>query len=695
MIVKKVKSSHSKSKSIHVRDLISYILEPDKTLSSEKVLYSGSRGFITEDLASQKMEMAALAMDAVKSPNPINHYILSWREGEQPMPDQVEEAVTIFMDELGLSGHQVFYGLHADTDNLHLHLAINRVHPDTLKVIKPNGGFDIEVAHKAIARIEHVQGWQREANGRYEFRSPGDLSRRGVVKKQPGQKARDMESRTGEKSAERIALEEASVILRQARSWRDLHEKLAFQGIRFDRKGSGAVLFVGSIAVKASCAGRDCSFTALEKRLGSYEPSQVKVQPRSPEALKPDAPHWRDYITGRKEHYTNRNRERILLKRQQVLEHRDLFSRHEKARQEMFRGSWQGKGEILNALRSVLAAEQAGEKIALKEKQSRERIHLQQKYPRYPDFEEWLRSGKDLTLAEKWRYRDSVAPRIEGEGFDLPKARDIRSYCAEVWGSVVFYSRNSLEFSEGACFVDRGKEIDVYDWHSRDSVLAALQLASQKWGSFTVVGNDDYKALCVRLSAEYGFKINNPELQGSLEAERQQVKVSRAEALKSEPHVWDKSRQIHDSPLRFLENNAVAPILPLSPYSSVSERDYPGIYEKHYKDIVSRSSGQTDLSRIDAMIAVRMRVTGHSRETIASVLSYCAPVLRGKDEKRDWKDYAQRTVRYAFGVGGAQDIQRLEKFRHAWMKLEGRKPVQKEPKRKYIHDYDHTPRPRM
>ena len=106
--------------------------------------------------------------------------------------------------------HQAIFGVHLDTDNRHLHIAVNRVHPDTLKVIKPNKGFDLEAAHQAIARIEHLQGWKREERGRYQVEASGALARDEASKakpRQPSQPKRDMEQRTGEKSAGRIAIE--------------------------------------------------------------------------------------------------------------------------------------------------------------------------------------------------------------------------------------------------------------------------------------------------------------------------------------------------------------------------------------------------------------------------------------------------------------------------------------------------------
>ncbi len=168
MVVKKIKNpKKSASKAARIGGLLDYILNPESKNENEKCVYSGSRGFLTDTHNSQKAEMLALSQEAVRSKDTVNHYVISWQEGKQPSHQQIDEAVNIFMDELGLNDHQTVYGLHADTDNLHLHLVINRVHPDTLKVIKPNKGFDIEAAHKAIARIEHAQGWRREQHGRY------------------------------------------------------------------------------------------------------------------------------------------------------------------------------------------------------------------------------------------------------------------------------------------------------------------------------------------------------------------------------------------------------------------------------------------------------------------------------------------------------------------------------------------------
>ncbi len=131
MIVKKIKADRSAtpSKTKRVTALIDYIDAPENQEGADKCVYTGARHCLCMTRAGQKAEMIALAQEAVASRDPIQHWVLSWREDEQPTVTQVEEAVGLFLGELGMPGHQALYALHADTDHCHLHLVVNRVHP--------------------------------------------------------------------------------------------------------------------------------------------------------------------------------------------------------------------------------------------------------------------------------------------------------------------------------------------------------------------------------------------------------------------------------------------------------------------------------------------------------------------------------------------------------------------------------------
>ena len=301
MIVKYIANPKTQSSNAsRIGSLLDYI-EADGRADAQKAEYIGASGnFYSDSQQGQRAEMVALAIEATRSKDPVDHWLLSWKEGEQPTQAQCNEAVEILKQHLGMSSdHLAVFALHRNTENYHLHVVLNRVHPDTLRV--EDKGWCIDKAHKAIAEIIHAQGWEAERNARYLADRNGQVTRAsGVREPQPRSKARDHENATGEKSCERIAMEKAAPILLNAQSWAQVHEGLAQVNMRYERKGSGAMLWVGDQPLKASCIGREFSRSRMEERLGEFQPdsraNSVPLQSRTAEPLRPDMPaNWAEY----------------------------------------------------------------------------------------------------------------------------------------------------------------------------------------------------------------------------------------------------------------------------------------------------------------------------------------------------------------------------------------------------------------
>ena len=301
MIVKYIANPKAQSsKASRIGSLLDYI-EADGRADAQKAEYIGASGnFYSDSQQGQRAEMVALAIEATRSKDPVDHWLLSWKEGEQPTQAQCNEAVEILKQHLGMSSdHLAVFALHRNTENYHLHVVLNRVHPDTLRV--EDKGWCIDKAHKAIAEIIQVQGWEAERNARYLADRNGQVTRAsGVREPQPRSKSRDHENATGEKSCERIAMEKAAPILLNAQSWAQVHEGLAQVDMRYERKGSGAMLWVGDQPLKASCIGREFSRIRMEERLGEIEPdsraNSIPLQSRTAVPFRPDMPaNWAEY----------------------------------------------------------------------------------------------------------------------------------------------------------------------------------------------------------------------------------------------------------------------------------------------------------------------------------------------------------------------------------------------------------------
>lgn len=300
MIVKKLKrKSFRKPKAIMIGDLVDYIFASKDEHGEAKLLYGVGRNFLTGTLKAQKREMISLAQESVQSKMPVTHWMLSWQENEFPSQEQIDEAVQIFLERMGLGEHQVFYVLHGNTRNYHVHIVVNRTHPYTMKVVQPHRGFDIEETHRTVAVIEKKQGWASEAGARYRVDENGEIVRNaGKREAKPKPEAESFENATGEKSAQRIAQERGHAIIKNAQSWSDLHQGLEKVGLRFEKKGSGGIVFVGDTAVKASSVDRNFGLGKLCKRLGEFEPGDYAPEMPTPEAEPVSdigIEEWREY----------------------------------------------------------------------------------------------------------------------------------------------------------------------------------------------------------------------------------------------------------------------------------------------------------------------------------------------------------------------------------------------------------------
>ncbi len=334
----------------------------------------------------------------------------------------------------------------------------------------------------------------------------------------------------------------------------------------------------------------------------------------------PDAPGWRQYTDARRQHDLERSRGRERQMEQQREDRQRMVARHRQERAEIFRGSWKGRGALLNATRNLLAARQAQEKAEQRDRQRLRRAALDKDRGLFPSYEEWLHQ-RDHRLAQGWRHRERRPPGIEGPTFVRPAPQDIRAFTPVVEGWQIHYRRVGERGSPA--FTDRGKEVDIFDSGRRESVLAALRLSAQQWGTFTIRGDAVPK-----------------HVRGAGCRARLQDRESGAPAghcRRAGPDS-DIGRERTTAPVR----RAV----------EIAATRTPTDYRRHLADITWERPGQNvDLSRVDTEVAVRMRLAGHKRGEIERTIKEGAPADRC-GESRDWDAYAKRTVAVAFGIPG-------------------------------------------
>jgi hypothetical protein len=490
MIVKKVKfkSRKPKPKAWQIGDLVDYIRSPRDVNPLEKIEHGGGIGFLSASHKGQKKEMIGLADESVHSRMPVTHWIFSWKEHEQPSPEQVDEVVDIFLERMGLSGHQTIYGLHFNTENYHLHIAVNRMNAETGKVVQPHNGFDIDAAHKIVAEIEHRQGWSREENGLYRVDESGRVVPAPRPEKGPKPKAEalDFEAITGDKSAQRIAQERGHAIIQNAGSWPELHKKLAAVGLRFEKKGSGAIIFVGETAVKASSVDRAFSMGKLCKRLGEFVPGEYAGEPEPAMPKIGPEPVSLAHLDDWKEYRAEREKSLVRPPDQpQPSAPAELKRRHKLERKRLARRLAGKNLSVINHARHGLAVKQREERRAVAVPRPRSGRRRQ-------SFKAWLLTHGRNQQADRWRYRNRPFPPAPPQPPDTNPGEALAAYAAH-WE--IQYKQNARIAALAAGMALFGKVLSPppesssrldakvallmrMEGHSRENVAEAIRLAA-------------------------------------------------------------------------------------------------------------------------------------------------------------------------------------------------------------------------
>jgi hypothetical protein len=387
---------------------------------------------------------------------------------------------------------------------------------------------------RAARRIEYAQGWQTESNTWSEINERGELVRKPYSHENAvPQKVRDMENLTGEQSAIRKAQNALKDKLKGLSTWEDFYNLLSLKGMKYQKKGSGAVITIDDVTVKASDVSRNLTLCRLEKQLGPFQEvhhlaqiiyddkSQSKMIPQPLDDANRDNENWNAYISERKDYLKNQKerRERHCMTQRGE---RESLDERQKAERDELSGSFP-KGvsrRVVYERSSILRTKHAYEKASLKAAHAEQRNRLKNLGDSYSSYEKWLRCHELDDEAEKWRHRKDghiliIRSGDAGKTDDSPANTGILGFTMAVTKrGAVFTSVDASRDGKGAAsFIDMGKVIKVYR-EDDNSLLAALQLARQKWGAVQINGSDEYKRRCAEIAAKNGIKVVNPELHG-------------------------------------------------------------------------------------------------------------------------------------------------------------------------------------
>lgn len=499
-------AKHVPMKSIKKSDfdaLVSYI--SDDQDKNERVEYTSVTNCQSEDLTAAIIEVTAVqGMNTRAESDKTYHLILSFREGERPSNDVLKEIERSICEGLGYGEHQRVSAVHCDTDNLHMHIAINKIHPTRLTI--HNSYNDHKVLGKLCEAIEIKYGLERDNHQSNKVASEN--------------RAADMERHAGVESLLSWVRRECLDQLHAAASWDEFHKVLREHGLTLQERGNGFVIADhDGLMVKASTVARDLSKGKLEGRLGDFESlskgsSDVSQSTGRSKVYEPRPVGSRIDTTLLFARYKNEQANQRVLRAQQWKSAReerarriDAAKKAAKLKRAVIKLSTKSRIEkkILYALasKSLLADIQKANQQCQAERQVIFERHRPQQWA------DWLRrkaSSGDVDALNALRARDA-AQGLSGDTIGgVGGARKRHGVKVKLDGVT---KKGTIIYRAGSSAIrDDGDKLKVSRESSADGLATALRMAMERYGStITVAGSVEFKARIVKAAVDAGIPL--------------------------------------------------------------------------------------------------------------------------------------------------------------------------------------------
>lgn len=549
-----------------------YILDSaNGTTEGEKVASYRVTNCGTDDPAD-----AAILIQATQAANTRSkaektyHFVYSFPPGEQPDLETLHAIEDELCAAIGLDAHQRVSAVHIDTDNLHVHVAINKVHPTGLQNIEPY--YDQFRLMEACERLEVEHGLQRTFHGleakqrhqnrdiellpakapeqrdslfREHLRNAYDLSiseppeaktlnglrklsdtrlqRQSADKAEPvrtSAKVASVEAQSGIETLTGYAARELAPAMRQATSWQELHDAAAEHGLEVRQRGAGLVIGEPDLGIwaKASNVGRDLSMKALTDRFGPFQPSERQAEAKAnrkryePRPRRPDNPT----TAGLFNHY-QRERQAAILTRRQGLDQikRESAAFNAQVRQwsqtERMLLKVAGKGPTKRLMYGTI--KQQADASRQKNRQSADaRRQALFKRTTMPTWADWLTQQAERGNSEALavlRDREERTRRWNGELLTADRADKAKAVVLDKLNPKA-RKDGTVAYStiDGGMVIDRKTHVQAQK-ATTGAALVALELASKRFEgqALIVEGTDEFRLEVAQLAGMHGLKV--------------------------------------------------------------------------------------------------------------------------------------------------------------------------------------------
>ena len=456
--------------------------------------------------ALHRREDAALAIDVMElvqegnqraKGNKTYHLVISFHPTDRRLTcPELEDVVRRTVEAAGLGEHQYIAVRHSEQEHEHLHIAVNQIHPETLKVHHP---YKAIPAYQALASVlEEQLGLHRVDRTRSHAQS---------------HRARDFEAHQGLESFSgwaRRTIGEATELDRIG-SWERLHQELQRFGVRLVPRGNGLAIIDATrpnLACKASSLGRCWSKQRLCERYGDFVPS-----PRAAEVAREQVNYVERPIQSRDDGLWLEYQDALHTARRRQAEQREAIARRVNAA----RASHQQHVKLRHhAIAAMPISAQEKRKhykaLSFERKAAERRLRAKTRDWRTMSVGTHPRSWKQFLAAQAVRGDRRAIGRLAGPARGaaiLSDSRQVRTLSSRGLqtsrGSIVHNLQKGIRLRESA------RSIELLGDASDDALEQLANTAKGRFGSsrVTLVGKRDVQRRLACIAEELGLEIAN------------------------------------------------------------------------------------------------------------------------------------------------------------------------------------------
>ena len=510
MIVKLVPSKGSGS----FGGLADYILDKANDAAKiEEVEFSNCPYQDTEKNLSYIKSMQDLNQTA-KSDKTM-HLIVSFQEEEKPSEDMLQNIENELLKSIDLEEHHRLSVTHTNTNNFHMHIAINRIAPETHKLIDPwqskkkldKKAIELEEKYK-LKRDNHIPNWKLEKDGIKPETTKSD-------------KAKDIEIHSGMDNLltwiKAEALDDIKEVLKDPKSsLEDLHKTLAAYNLEIKPRGNGIVIGdkTRNLFIKASDVHRDLSKGKLTKRFGEFKTSKITTEPLK-KFGKPKNSYWEKYKALSDLKRSTKTEDLKLEKLSRLTLQEALSKKYSEKLRKVQTDPLINKRDKYQARQKINAAKKV-EFTALKDTfaAKRKEIYSRTNQTSYKEYliEEALK-GDAGALQQLRKQKQTIKP---DDNVLLHPLKKVKHNIFKTMIKKITKQGNAVYELGGGKIIDKGDHLKLSIEKSDEAVLTALKMAIAKYGTnLNVQGNIEFKKRILMVSQKNNLKVRfvDPQMQ--------------------------------------------------------------------------------------------------------------------------------------------------------------------------------------